>query len=146
MVPVTVAAVALKEFRYMTRNGMAFLTLLLPPIMVVFFTMQFGKARRMREHAFNAEKFFPGIMAYLIFILIMPAYNSFAFEGKGIQTYFMAPLRFQDVLIGKNLFLVTLVSFELGLSLAFWSGVWDGPAPQCSPPQSRAEPSPCWAN
>ena len=130
MVPVTVAAVALKEFRYLTRNGMAFLTLLLPPIMVVFFTMQFGKGSALREHAFNAEKFFPGIMAYLILILIMPAYNSFAFEGKGIQTYFMAPLRFQDVLMGKNLFLVTLVSFELGLSLALlvWRVGWPSPS------------------
>ena len=130
MVPVTVAAVALKEFRYMTRNGMAFLTLLLPPIMVVFFTMQFGKGSALREHAFNSEKFFPGIMAYLILILIMPAYNSFAFEGKGIQTYFMAPLRFQDVLMGKNLFLVTLVSFELGLSLALlvWRVGWPSPS------------------
>ncbi len=130
MVPVTVAAVALKEFRYLTRNGMAFLTLLLPPIMVVFFTMQFGKGSVLHEHAFNAEKFFPGIMAYLILILIMPAYNSFAFEGKGIQTYFMAPLRFQDVVMGKNLFLVTLVSFELGLSLALlvWRVGWPSPA------------------
>jgi ABC-2 type transport system permease protein len=130
MVPVTVAAVALKEFRYMTRNGMAFLTLFLPPIMVVFFTMQFGKGSALREHAFNSEKFFPGIMAYLILILIMPAYNSFAFEGKGIQTYFMAPLRFQDVLMGKNLFLGTLVSFELGLSLALlvWRVGWPSPA------------------
>src|ERR1700741_3735944 len=37
-----VAAVAGKEFRYLTRNGFAFLTLILPPLMVVFFTLQFG--------------------------------------------------------------------------------------------------------
>lgn len=130
MVPVTVAAVALKEFRYLTRNGTAFLTLLLPPIMVVFFTMQFGRGSALREHAFTSEKFFPGIMAYLILILIMPAYNSFSFEGKGIQTYFMAPLRFQDVLMGKNLFLVALVTLELGLSLALlvWRVGWPSPS------------------
>ena len=56
-------------------------------------------------------------MAYLILILLSPAYNSFAFEGKGIQTYFMAPVRFRDVLLGKNLFLVGLVGFELVVSL-----------------------------
>jgi len=39
----------LKEFRYLTRNGMAFLTLLLPPIMVVFFTLQFGKGSALRN-------------------------------------------------------------------------------------------------
>lgn len=130
IVPVTVAAVALKEFRYLTRNGMAFLTLLLPPIMVVFFTMQFGKGSALREHSLKPELFFPGIMAYLILILITPAYNAFAFEGKGIQTYFMAPLRFQDVLMGKNLFLAVLIAFELSLSLALlvWRVGWPSPS------------------
>jgi ABC-2 type transport system permease protein len=130
LVPATVAAVVLKEFRYLTRNGMAFLTLLLPPIMVVFFTMQFGNGSPLREHSLKPEMFFPAIMAYLILILISPAYNAFAFEGKGIQTYFMAPLRFQDVLLGKNLFLVALVTFELSLSLALlvWRVGWPSTA------------------
>jgi ABC-2 type transport system permease protein len=58
------------------------------------------------------------MMAYLILILLSPAYNSFAFEGKGIQTYYMAPIRFRDVLIGKNLFLALLVAVELSISLS----------------------------
>jgi ABC-2 type transport system permease protein len=130
LVPATVAAVVLKEFRYLTRNSIAFLTLLLPPIMVVFFTLQFGKGSALREHSLKPEVFFPAILAYLILILITPAYNAFAFEGKGIQTYFMAPLRFQDVLLGKNLFLVALVTFELSLSLALlvWRVGWPSTA------------------
>jgi len=130
LVPATVAAVVLKEFRYLTRNAMAFLTLLLPPVMVVFFTLQFGKGSALREHSLKPEMFFPAIMAYLILILISPAYNAFAFEGKGIQTYFMAPLRFQDVLLGKNLFLVALITFELSLSLALlvWRVGWPSTA------------------
>jgi len=130
LVPATVAAVVLKEFRYLTRNGMAFLTLLFPPIMVVFFTFQFGKGSPLREHSLKPEMFFPAIMAYLILILITPAYNAFAFESKGIQTYFMAPLRFQDVLLGKNLFLAALITFELGLSLALlvWRVGWPSTA------------------
>ncbi len=130
LVPATVAAVVLKEFRYLTRNGMAFLTLLLPPIMVVFFTLQFGKGSALREHSLKPEMFFPAIMAYLILILISPAYNAFAYEGKGIQTYFMAPLRFQDVLMGKNLFLVALITVELSLSLALlvWRVGWPSAA------------------
>ncbi|MFI5097231.1 MAG: hypothetical protein ACHQT6_04580 [Candidatus Acidiferrales bacterium] len=130
MLPATVAAVVLKEFRYLTRNGMAYFTLLLPPIMVVFFTLQFGKGSALREHSLKPEMFFPAIMAYLILILIMPAYNAFAFEGKGIQTYFMAPLRFQDVLLGKNLFLAALITLELSLSLALlvWRVGWPSTA------------------
>src|SRR5205823_772678 len=66
----------------------------------------------------SAEMFFPGMMAYLILILMAPAYNSFAYEGRGIQTYFTAPLRFRDVLLGKNLLLVSVLSVEIALSLA----------------------------
>jgi hypothetical protein len=46
-----------------------------------------------------------------------PAYNSFAFEGRGIQTYFTAPLRFREVLLGKNLMLVSVLSMEIALSI-----------------------------
>jgi ABC-2 type transport system permease protein len=113
-----VAGVVAKEFHYMTRNGFSFVTLLLPPIMVVFFSFQFvGVNSVLKERAVSPAAFFPVIMAYLILILLSPAYNSFAFEGKGIQSYFMAPIRFRDVLLGKNLFLVGLVVLELTISL-----------------------------
>lgn len=117
-VPPAVAAVVAKEFRYTIRNGFSFLTLFLPPIMVIFFTLQFtGWNSAFKRHGIPVEWFFPGIMAYLILILLSPAYNSFAFEGKGIQTYYMAPIRFRDVLLGKNLFLAILVGVELTISL-----------------------------
>ena len=126
-----VAAVVAKEFRYLTRNGFAFITFLLPPIMVIFFSMQFaGKNSVLREHGLSAETFFPALMAYLILILLSPAYNSFAFEGKGIQTYFMTPVRFRDVLLGKNLLLAALVVLELSLSVGvmIWRVGWPSPA------------------
>lgn len=113
-----VAGVVVKEFHYLTRNAFSVVTFLLPPIMVVFFTFQFtGKTSPLKEHAIGPDKFFPLILAYLILILLSPAYNSFSFEGKGIQSYFMAPIRFRDVLLGKNLFLVGVVALELGISL-----------------------------
>ena len=118
--PPASAAVAAKEFRYIMRNGLfSFFTLFLPPIMVIFFTLQFGGWNSaFKGHRISAEWFFPGIMAYLILILLSPAYNSFAFEGKGIQTYYLAPIRFRDVLLGKNLFLALVVGLELAISLA----------------------------
>src|SRR5262249_34139778 len=54
----------------------------------------------------------------LILILFSRAYNSFAFEGRGIQTYFMAPIRMRDVLVGKNIFLSALMAVELAISLS----------------------------
>ncbi len=127
----SVAAVMAKEFRYLTRNGFAFITFLLPPIMVIFFSMQFaGKNSVLKEHGLSTEMFFPALMAYLILILLSPAYNSFAFEGRGIQTYFMTPIRFRDVLLGKNLLLAVLVILELSVSVGvmIWRVGWPSPA------------------
>jgi len=116
-----------KEFRYLTRNGFSFITFLLPPIMVVFFSFQFtGTNSPLKQHAVSPDMFFPAIMAYLILMLLFPAYNSLSFEGKGILTYFMAPVRFREVLLGKNLFLLSLVSLELivSLTLMVWRVGW----------------------
>jgi ABC-2 type transport system permease protein len=113
-----VAAIVRKELRYLTRNSFAFFTLIMPPAMVLLFSAQFGGTRpTVSAHAVSSEMLFPGIMAYLVLILMGPAYNCFAFEGRGIQTYFMAPLRFRDVFLGKNLMLLSVLTVEMGLSL-----------------------------
>jgi ABC-2 type transport system permease protein len=126
-----VAAVVRKEFRYLTRNGFAFLTLLLPPLLVLLFAAQIstiGEAGH--KHAITPDLFFPGMMAYLILILMAPAYNCFAYEGRGIQSYYMAPLRFRNVFLGKNLMLAIALALEIALSiivLAFRVGVPSAP-------------------
>jgi len=114
-----VAAIVRKEFHYLTRNGFAYLTLLMPPLLILIFSMNFaGRHPTVGGRGVSAEMFFPGMMAYLILILMAPAYNSFAFEGRGIQTYYTAPLRFREVFLGKNLMLVSVLSVEIALSLA----------------------------
>ncbi|HKV64535.1 MAG TPA: hypothetical protein VJO16_21695 [Candidatus Acidoferrum sp.] len=114
-----VAAIVRKEFRYLTRNGFAYLTLLLPPLLVLIFSMNFANWHLARGgRGISADLFFPGMMAYLILILMAPSYNSFAYEGRGIQTYFTAPIRFREVLLGKNLMLASVLTLEIGLSMA----------------------------
>ena len=113
-----VAAIVRKEFHYLTRNGFAYLTLLMPPLLILIFSMNFaGRHPTVGGKGVSAEMFFPGMMAYLILILMAPAYNSFAYEGRGIQTYFTAPVRFRDVFLGKNLMLISILSLEITLSL-----------------------------
>ena len=65
------------------------------------------------KHPISSEMFFPGMMAYLILILMAPAYNSFAYDGKAIQTYFTSPVSFRQVFLGKNLLQVAMLLFEL---------------------------------
>ncbi len=114
-----VAAIVRKEFRYLTRNGFAYITLLMPPLLILIFSMNFaGRHPNVGGRGVSTEMFFPGMMAYLILILMAPAYNCFAYEGRGIQAYFTAPLRFREVFLAKNLMLVAVLSVEIMLSLA----------------------------
>jgi ABC-2 type transport system permease protein len=114
-----VAAILRKEFRYLIRNGFAYMTLLMPPLLIIIFTMNFaGKHPTIGGRGISPDMFFPGMMGYLILILMAPAYNSFAYEGRGVQTYFTAPLRFREVFLAKNLMLVSVLTLEIVLSLA----------------------------
>ncbi|MGC1484474.1 MAG: hypothetical protein WA789_11835 [Candidatus Acidiferrum sp.] len=114
-----VAAVLRKEFRYLTRNSFAFFLLIMPPVFVLLFATQFaGRHPTAMKHPISSEMFFPGMMAYLILILMGPAYNSFAYDGKAIQTYFSSPVSFREVFLGKNLLQVAMLAFELTLSIA----------------------------
>ena len=113
-----VAAVVRKEFRYLTRNSFAFFTLLMPPALVLILSSQFaGKRPTVSDIPISSEMLFPGMLAYHVLISMGPAYNCFAFEGRGIQTYFTAPVRFREVFLGKNLILLASLTSEVGLSL-----------------------------
>jgi hypothetical protein len=117
-----VAAIVRKEFRYLTRNSFVFFLLIMPPAFVLLFTTQFASRHPTAlKHPISTEAFFPGMMAYLLLILMAPAYNSFAYEGKGIQTYFTSPVSFREVFLGKNLLHATMVVFELVVSVTAFS-------------------------
>src|SRR5437879_13706166 len=90
----------------------------MPPLLVLVLSTQFvGRHPTFSGNVVSAEMFFPGMMAYLILILMAPAYNCFAFDGRGIQTYFTAPLRFRDIFLVKNLLLVFVLLLDLGISV-----------------------------
>jgi len=116
-----VAEVVRKEFRYLVRNGFSFFLLIMPPLFIFLFTMQAGSLRH-RSSGFDLPQasLFPAMMGYLVLILMAPAYNSFAYEGRGIQTYFMAPVRFRHVFLGKNLMMICVLIFELVIAIVFF--------------------------
>ncbi len=114
VLPATITAVIGKEFRYLFRNGFVATALLFPPMLVLLFSLQFGGAHPTAlKRGVSPELFFPGIMAYLTLMLMAPSYNSFAYEGRGMQTYFMLPVKFRDVLMGKNFVAVSVLAAEI---------------------------------
>jgi ABC-2 type transport system permease protein len=117
-----VAAVLTKEFKYLTRNGFVLISLLMPPLLVLLFSSQFaGKHPSITHTRITADSFFPGMMGYLILMLMTPAYNCFAYESKGIRNYYTAPIRFRDVLLAKNLMYTVILVFEIAISTALLS-------------------------
>jgi ABC-2 type transport system permease protein len=117
-----VAAVLRKEFHYLTRNSFAFFLLIMPPVFVLLFTTQFaGRHPTALNHPVSSEMFFPGMMAYLVLILMAPAYNCFAYDGKAIQTYFTVPASFREIFLGKNLLQAAIILFELTISAIAFS-------------------------
>jgi hypothetical protein len=119
LLPPQVAAIVRKDFRYLTRNGFVAVALIMPPLLVVLFSSQFaGRHPSVIQHGVSPDLFFPPMMGYLLLMLMMPAYNCFAYEGKGIQAYFTAPLRFRDIFLGKNLMHSGVMTFEATLSMS----------------------------
>jgi ABC-2 type transport system permease protein len=126
-----VAAILIKEFKYLVRNGFVLISLLMPPLLVLLFSSQFaGKHPSVTHTRITSDTFFPGLMGYLILMLMTPAYNCFAYEGKGIRNYYTAPIRFRDVLLAKNLIYAAILIFEIALSTTLLSiriGLPSGP-------------------
>jgi ABC-2 type transport system permease protein len=117
-----VAAILTKEIKYLLRNGFVLISLLMPPLLVLLFSSQFGvRHPSVIQTRVSPDTFFPGMMGYLILMLMTPAYNCFAYESKGIRNYYTAPIRFRDVLLAKNLMYASILIFEIVLSIALLS-------------------------
>jgi hypothetical protein len=116
LLPAMLGPMVRKEFSYLMRNGFAFFLLVLPPAQMLLFRSQFGgKHAPIAGGALHADLFFPAMMAYTVLVTMGPAYNAFAYEGRGIQTYFTAPLRFSDIFAGKNVVSAAVIGFEVAL-------------------------------
>jgi len=114
LLPPMLGPIVRKEFSYLMRNGFAFFLLVLPPAQMLLFSSQFGgKHPIIAGRGLHADLFFPGMMAYTVLVMMGPAYNAFAYEGRGIQTYFTVPVRFADIFAGKNLLSAAVVAFEV---------------------------------
>ncbi len=99
-----VAAVFEKEIRYLTRSGPMLLTLIMPIFMLIIFRL--GPLNSMhRSNAFSRtpDMAFPGAAAYSLLVLTNLVFNSFGGDGGGIQFFYASPVRFRQIVLGKNL-------------------------------------------
>jgi len=113
LLPATIAANLIKEVRYLLRSGPKLYVLIMPVFIVVLLSM--------RTSGFSypglSQHSFPGILfayscAYTQLLFVGMIYNSLGGDGAGTQFYFIAPLRFRDVMLAKNLLTIIIFCIE----------------------------------
>lgn len=109
------SAVIEKEMRYALRNAQLRAVALMPLILIVMKLAQTGlvnqRGRTMQEILVYDESFVrygEGLLAaagvlYVFMILSSLVCNLFAYEGEGMRTLILAPVKRRTILVGKNL-------------------------------------------
>jgi ABC-2 type transport system permease protein len=113
--PPAVGAIAEKELRYMLRNMPVIMNLVIPFFLIIFLGLTFDSPRSKSDMDFfrqSPELLFPSAVAYSLLVLSHFANNVFAFDSRGIQMLIVAPVRFRDVLLAKNLMLGLVILLE----------------------------------
>lgn len=114
--PAPVAGVFEKECRYLLRNSVLLLNSFLPILLIVFFGLAWSGPRQRPGLLTRFPALaFPGGVAYVALIVGQFMLNIFAYDGRGLQLWFVAPIRFRDVLVGKNLMFGLLLAVEAAL-------------------------------
>jgi ABC-2 type transport system permease protein len=105
-IPEAISAVFEKEFRILSRSGPILLTTVMP--VAALFILRVGRwhagSQALPSIMLRPKDFgFPVGAAYSLLMLTNLVYNNFGGEGMGVQFYLVSPVRFREVVLGKNL-------------------------------------------
>jgi len=122
-----VRAVAAKELAYLLRSTLGKFNIVMMPLFVVVVGSLFGRDLTGPLLGVDATSLvFLGTMLYASMFSNNVIYNAFAWEGVGVQSYFLGPVNPTSVILGKNLGLWALngvCAVECLLSFALVVGV-----------------------
>jgi ABC-2 type transport system permease protein len=103
------AALVEKEIRFLTRSPRFRLVFLMGfTFGIVILTVSFGRGR------FFGADYLTAVSVYSLLLLSESCFwNSFGFDRSAAQIYFLAPVPFSRVLIGKNLSAIFFIALEI---------------------------------
>jgi ABC-2 type transport system permease protein len=111
-----VAGCLVKELRYLSRSGPKLYALVMPVFMIVLISVRTAGLRQAGLAMTDIHTFlFSSGCAYALMILVGFIYNSFGADGPGVQFYFLAPIRFRDMVFAKNLMIAGVLLVEMTL-------------------------------
>jgi ABC-2 type transport system permease protein len=126
----SVAAVFEKEVRCVARSGPMLLTLIMPVFMLIVFRM--GPMNPARQSGAFLGRMpntaFPAAAGYALLVLTNLIYNNFGGDGGGIQFFYASPVRFSQIVLGKNLTHACVLAFNTALSWFAVSYLYGSPA------------------
>ena len=99
--------VAAKELLYLRRNTGLFYGLIMPLLMVLIFAGKWST-----KWSAHGSTVVMAALAYGLIGVFPMAFNTFGLDGTGAQTYFFAPVRLREVLMGKNVLCAGLAIAE----------------------------------
>jgi ABC-2 type transport system permease protein len=120
-----VGALVEKELRYLLRNGPLLFSLVMPVLLLLVLDLTGNRPARGRNpFATMPELMFSVGVGFAMLGLTNLSYDSLGFDGRGVQLLFIAPVRFRDVLLSKNLaqciaFVVQLLVIWIAVSLRY---------------------------
>jgi ABC-2 type transport system permease protein len=109
-----VSAIVEKEFHYLSRSGPMLFSFLMPVVILLIFKFGMGKSGAsggILAHATDLA--FPVGAAYTLLVLTNLVYNSFGGDAVGVQMFFLSPVRFREILLGKNLAHSLVMAIEI---------------------------------
>jgi ABC-2 type transport system permease protein len=104
LVSPAIAACLRKEWVYLRGNGGQLVAMLTPLVFV------FLLARGVLAH--HPAYLLSGAVGYAMLGLLAGLYNTFGFDGAGVQLYLLAPVRLRDVILAKNITALALLTTE----------------------------------
>src|ERR1700734_1941413 len=114
-VPGPVAAMLEKEVHYLSRSGPMLFTFVMPVVILLIFRLGPAGAspRQSNFLSHTPDLAFPVGAAYALLILTNLVYNCFGADAVGMQFYYVCPIRFREILMGKNLTHALLLACEV---------------------------------
>jgi ABC-2 type transport system permease protein len=126
-----ISAIVEKEFHYLSRSGPMLFTFIMPVVILAIFRFGTGRAGVPGGPLAHASDLaFPVGAAYTLLILTNLVYNTFGGDAVGVQFFFLSPVRFREILMGKNLAHAIVIAIEIAL-------VWLGACLLYRPPSAE---------
>ncbi len=104
IVPDQVRAIASKELRYLLRSTSGKFNIVVMPVFVI--AMSFLVARDLDQPFLGLDRVslvFVGLMIYCSMFSNNFLFNAYAWEGDGVQSFFLSPVEPEKIVLGKNL-------------------------------------------